>query len=51
LRIDRETGQPTYPSNPSALDEVFLAEFAPDPAATIEKGDVSSEEIRAVDLF
>jgi penicillin-binding protein 1A len=51
LRVDRETGQPTYPSNSSALDEVFLAEFAPDPAPTVDKGNVSGEEIRAVDLF
>lgn len=51
LRVDRETGQPTYPNSRSAIDEVFLAEFAPDPAPAIEKGDATNDEIRAVDLF
>lgn len=51
LRVDRATGRPTYPSNSSAIDEVFLAEFAPDPAPANDRGNSTNEEIRAVDLF
>jgi penicillin-binding protein 1A len=51
LRIDRETGQPTNLNNRSAIDEVFLSEYAPDPAPAFDRGNSSSEEIRAVDVF
>ena len=51
LRIDRETGQPTGRNNPSSVDEMFLAESAPDASSTLNQQDTATEEIRAVDLF
>lgn len=51
LRINKETGQPTAPTNPAAIEEVFLVEYAPDPAPAGDQNNANVEEIRAVDLF
>ncbi|NCF45461.1 MAG: peptidase [Proteobacteria bacterium] len=51
LRIDRETGRPTARNNPNSVDEVFLAESAPDASSTLSQQNTATEEIRAVDLF
>ncbi len=51
LRVDRDTGLPTSASNAAAIDEVFLAEYAPEPAPAADTGNAGDDDIRAVDLF
>lgn len=51
LRIDTETGVPTTRTNPTSVNEIFLAESAPDASSTLNQQETAEEEIRSVDLF
>jgi penicillin-binding protein 1A len=51
LRIDKETGIPTSSVDSTSVDEVFLAESAPDASSTFNRQETDVEDIRPVDLF
>lgn len=51
LRIDTTTGLPTVATNPASIEEIFLAENAPDASSTLNQQDNTVDDIRAVDLF
>ena len=51
LRIDTTTGLPTVATNPASIEEIFLAENAPDASSTLNQQDNAVDDIRAVDLF
>jgi penicillin-binding protein 1A len=51
LRVDKRTGLPSASANPTTINEVFLAEFAPDVSATLSGEETQTEDIRSVDLF
>ena len=51
LRIDTTTGLPALPSNPTSIEEIFLAENAPDASSTLNQHENTTEDLRAVDLF
>ena len=51
LRIDATTGLPALASDPTSIEEIFLAENAPDASATLNQHENTTEDLRAVDLF
>ena len=51
LRIDATTGLPALASNPTSIEEIFLAENAPDASSTLNQQENTTEDLRAVDLF
>jgi penicillin-binding protein 1A len=51
LRIDSTTGLPTAATNPASIEEIFLAENAPDASSTLNQQETENDVIRAVDLF
>ncbi len=51
LRVDKETGIPTSSVDSTSVDEVFLAESAPDASSTLKRQETNVEDIRPVDLF
>jgi penicillin-binding protein 1A len=51
LRIDSTTGLPTAATNPASIEEIFLAENAPDASSTLNQQEAENDVIRAVDLF
>ena len=42
---------PTVATNPASIEEIFLAENAPDASSTLNQQDNTVDDIRAVDLF
>ncbi len=51
LRVDKRTGSPSASANTTTINEVFLAEFAPDVSSTLSGEETPTEDIRSVDLF
>ena len=51
LRIDTTTGLPTVATNPTSIEEIFLAENAPDASSALNQQENATDDIRAVDLF
>ena len=51
LRVDKRTGLPSASANNTTINEVFLAEFAPDVSSTLSGEETPTEDIRSVDLF
>ena len=51
LRVDKATGLPTSAADSTTVNEVFLAEFAPDASSTMSGKQQQTEDIRSVDLF
>ena len=51
LRVDKRTGLPSASANTTTINEVFLAEFAPDVSSTLSGEETQTEDIRSVDLF